>query len=223
MPKKLSDRLSLIASFVPKGKSVCDIGCDHGYLAAYLYLNKISENVTAADIRKSPLENAEKNLEKLGAGDVKTVLCDGLSGILRKDADTVIIAGMGGDVISGILSRCDYIRDSEITLILQPMTAADVLRRYLAGEGFSVEAENAVFDNGKIYSVMKCRFSKPYTIDSVRERIGILTPCCGDNRTYIKKQADICLKCSEDLFEADRCSAEKYRKTADEILKILNT
>lgn len=223
MPKKLSDRLSLIASFVPRGKSVCDIGCDHGYLSAYLCLSGISENVTAADIRRMPLENAEKNLKRLGADSVKTVLCNGLSGISRKEADTVIIAGMGGDVINGILSCCDYIKDSEITLILQPMTAADSLRRYLAKEGFAVEAEKAVFDSGKIYSVMKCRFCAPYEIDFVRERIGILSPCDGDNRAYIKKQADICLKCGNELASVNRSSAEKYKKAAADILKILNT
>ena len=197
----LSERLSLIASMVPQGKSVCDVGTDHGYLPAALCLSGKYPCITATDIREKPLENALKNLEKLGVKDVKLILCDGLQGVKEDEAETVIIAGMGGDVISGIIDRCPFKERS--VFILQPMTAAPVLREYLAKNGFYAEKEIAVTENRKIYSVMLYRFDgKKRTLSLAEKRIGILKPTNDENIKYIKKQLDICNKCIADLKSA---------------------
>ncbi len=194
----LSERLRLIASMVPQGKSVCDVGTDHGYLPAALCLSGKYKNVTATDIREKPLENARKNLKKLGVKGVKLILCDGLQKVNEEDAETVIIAGIGGDVISGIIDRCPFKEKS--VFILQPMTAAPVLREYLAKNGFFAEEEVAVTEKRKIYSVMLYRFDgKKRTLSPAQKRIGILKPATGENIKYIKKQLDICNKCVADL------------------------
>ncbi len=213
---RLSHRLEAIAEFVPRGGSVCDVGTDHGLLAAALVLRGKSESVTATDINQKPLENACATLKKYGVEDrVKTVLCDGLSGVLRAQADTVIIAGMGGDVISGIISRCDFARDNTVAFILQPMTGADTLRIFLAENGFSVEREQAIAENGKIYSVMAARFcGQPYGINGVRKRIGILRPCTKENRLYIEKQAAVCAACARDLEKAPNMHALQCEMSA---------
>ena len=65
---------------------------------------------------------------------------------------------MGGEVISGILQRCDYIKSDAYSLILQPMTAADHLRKFLTQNGFEIEKEIAVEDNSKLYTVISARF-----------------------------------------------------------------
>lgn len=223
--RKLTKRLSLIADLIPRGVSVCDVGTDHGYLAAALVLSGKTAGVTATDINAAPLENARRNLEKSGVSEkVKLVLCDGLSGVKREDADAVVIAGMGGDVISGIIAKCNFIRDSEILLILQPMTAVSQLRRFLGDMGFSVISETAVCENGKVYSVMTARFcGVPYEVDGVRSRIGILHPDTAENRKYIEKQYAVCMKCANELRTAESM-AEEYEKlifTANEIKKIL--
>lgn len=197
---QLSKRLSLIAEFVNEGSSVCDVGCDHGYLSAFLYLSKKCKSVIATDINQKPLNNAKKNLERLGAGGVKLVLCDGLSKVTTQDADTIIIAGMGGEVISGIIDRAKFLRKSNITLILQPTTAAKELRVYLAKNGFLVNQEKAVLENGKIYSVMKVNFiGKPYELSGINSVIGLLTPDCIESKEYIKKQYKIAKKCASEL------------------------
>ena len=105
---ELSKRLKTIASFVPKGKSVCDVGTDHGYLPAALCLAGVYKSVTATDVKEKPLENACKNLKKLGVTNVELIRCDGLSAVPYEKAEAVVIAGMGGDVISGIIERCPY-------------------------------------------------------------------------------------------------------------------
>ncbi|MDO4608357.1 MAG: class I SAM-dependent methyltransferase [Clostridia bacterium] len=196
----LSKRLSLIASLVKSGSRVCDVGTDHGYLPAFLYLSGKMKSVVATDIRKKPLASAKSNLERLEATGVRLILCDGLEAVTRDMADTVIIAGMGGEVISGIIDRAAFLRDSTVELILQPTTAAKELRQYLSKNGFEVGREIAVIENGKIYSVMLVNFTgKPYTLNSVQELIGILKPDSPDAIEYISKQYRIAQKCADDL------------------------
>lgn len=218
MLSQKSERLSLIASLIPERDSVCDVGTDHGYLAAFLALSGKYGKITATDIGEKPLLNARSNFERLGVTDVDLVLCDGLSGVSRDRADTVIIAGMGGEVISGILSRTKFIKDKDITLILQPMTAADSLRLYLADNGFSVENEIALEENKKLYSIMVCKYcGAPYSIDNVRQRIGILKPDTESAKNYIRKQTKIAFKCAEDLKNYDASRAKVFFDTAKKL------
>ena len=215
MPK-LSERLKIIASFVPQGKSICDVGTDHGYLPAALYLSGKYKKVTATDIREKPLKNARNNLERLGVKGVELVLCDGLSGVEAQNAEVVIIAGMGGDVISGIMENCSYKEQS--VFILQPMTAADTLREYLAKTGFAVIEERAISENKKIYSVMKAVYDgKKRNLSPAQRRIGILKPTLPENIEYIKKQLRITAKCAEDLK-----NISEKREYYEEVLSAYN-
>lgn len=204
---ELSKRLSLIAHFVDEGSSVCDVGTDHGYLPAFLYLSGKCKSVCATDINQKPLMSAKKNLERFGADGVRLVLCDGLAKITRDDADTVIIAGMGGEVISGIIERASFLQDKTVSLILQPTTAAKELRLFLAKNGFVTEKETALAENGKLYSVMCVRFAgKHYKISELQATIGLLNPTDEDSKEYIKKQYQIAKKC------ADQLSAVQHKK-----------
>ncbi len=220
----LSKRLGVIAELVKSGSSVCDVGTDHGYLPAFLYLSGKCKSVVATDIREKPLENARQNLKKLGAESVRLMLCDGLQEVNRDMADTVIIAGMGGEVISGIIDRAEFVKDHSVELILQPMTAADSLREYLAQKGFEVEREIAVGENGKIYSVMTARFGGvPYELSDIRRLIGLLTPFTAEAKQYIQKQAKIVSKCASDLECAIQKRAEylHYKQIAEQLEMIL--
>ena len=145
---KLSERLSLIASLVPQGASVCDVGTDHGLLPAYLFLKGGMRSVSATDINEAPLERAKKSLKRYRAEGVNLILCDGLAEIDPALDDSVIIAGMGGEVIGGIIDRAEFLKSDKVTLILQPMTGADELRGYLAQNGFNIEAEPCVCEHG---------------------------------------------------------------------------
>ena len=218
----LSERLSLIMSFIPKGVSVCDVGCDHGYLSAALYLSGGFSHITATDIGESPLENARKNFEKLGVKGVELILSDGLQKVSREKAEYVVIAGMGGDVISGIIERCPYKND--VGFVLQPMTNSKALRIYLAQNGFKIQKEKAVKENGKIYSVMLCRFDgAPYDLTYAQKYIGILKPDNATNTLYIQKQYNICRKCASALKNIPEKETEyrEYASAKEEIAKLL--
>ena len=221
---ELSKRLSLIATMINEGSSVCDVGTDHGYLPAFLYLSGKCKSVCATDINQKPLDSARANLERLGVDGVRLILCDGLAGVTRADADTVIIAGMGGEVISGIVDRAAFLRDNTVSLVLQPTTAAKELRRFLSQNGFAVERETAIAENGKIYSVMRVRFTgEAYEITELQSVIGILKPDTDDAKEYIQKQLRIAQKCANDLSNVPHKKKEydHYFKLSEELKNIL--
>ena len=221
---ELSKRLSLIAKFVNEGSSVCDVGTDHGYLPAFLYLSGKCKRVTATDINEKPLLSARKNLERLGVDGVKLILCDGLEKVTRQDADTVIIAGMGGEVISGIIDRAAFLCDRSVCLVLQPTTAVKQLRIYLSQKGFAVEREQALQENGKIYSVMQVRYTgATYSLTNIQAQIGILKPDSEDARAYISKQHRIASECAEGLKRVENKQNEynRYLKLSDGLKNIL--
>ena len=145
----------------------------------------------------------------------------GLQGLRAGEAETVVIAGMGGDVISGIIDRCEYKEKS--LFILQPMTAVSNLRKYLAKNGFNVTSEKAVVENNKIYSVMVCKYDGVIRkLSFAQMRIGEITPTTRENIEYINKQLRIIDKCIKDLKDSGASPKllEENIKTRKEILKI---
>ncbi|MBQ4119153.1 MAG: SAM-dependent methyltransferase [Clostridia bacterium] len=155
---ELSLRLKTIASLVPIGARVCDVGTDHARLPIYLKQNNIANSVIATDLNEKPLKFAKENIEKSGVSGISLRLCDGLSAVENGEADTVIVAGIGGEVISEILENCCWIKSNSVTLILQPTTSPEVLRKTLIQSGFDILTEIPLFENGKIYSIMTARF-----------------------------------------------------------------
>ena len=214
MPQ-ISERLAVIASLAKKGGSVCDVGTDHGYLPAFLCLSGEYSRITATDINEKPLLTAKKNLEKSGIKNVNLILCDGLSGVERPQADTVIIAGMGGEVISGIISRTPFLKDKTVNIILQPMTSADKLRIYLYENGFEILKEIPVLENKKIYSVMQVRFSgEKIKADEVFAVIGKIDVKDSLGRLYIEKHHRIYSECVSSLKNVSGKEKE-YLKCAE--------
>ena len=136
MPQ-LIKRISAIASLVQKDSHVADIGADHGRLSIYLRQNGIAKSVIATDLRQKPLQNAVKNITAAGVDGIQTRLCDGFDKICPNEIDTAVIAGMGGEVIAGIIDRAPFIAQNKIKLVLQPMSSAEALRKYLLENGFA--------------------------------------------------------------------------------------
>lgn len=185
----LSRRLKTIAALVPFGARACDIGTDHAILPVFLSENTLVKSIIATDVREKPLKNAKKNIERSGAANIELRLCDGLSGINPDEFDTAVIAGMGGEVISGIISRAEMLKDAGKLLILQPTTSPEILRKYLCDNGFVIETEIPLTDNGKIYSVMTVRYSGETAIyDEAYYYVGDIKPDSPDGRAYIEKQ-----------------------------------
>ena len=218
----LKGRLKAVFDLIKDGAFVVDIGTDHAHLPIALHLSKKAKRVIACDIKEKPLNQARKNLEKAGCSAVETRLCDGLSGIKKGEADTIVIAGMGGEVISEILFSCSYIKDSNLTLILQPMTSAGFLRSRLYSEGLFVEKEVAVKDNGKVYSVISAKFCGEIKKISPKEYFVGKIENGEFSRDYFRKQLLIIEECLQSFSKANKQEEyDFYIKGKQEILKLL--
>lgn len=153
----LSKRLQAVASMVTPGRRPVDVGCDHGYVPVYLVQAHIASKVLAMDINKGPLARARENIEKWGlSGQIETRLSDGLKNYSPKEADSLIIAGMGGLLIRDILrdGKDRGILDDFHELILSPHSDAHVVRRCLAQWGYEIDREIMLTDAGKYYTVI---------------------------------------------------------------------
>ncbi|MBM7614627.1 tRNA (adenine(22)-N(1))-methyltransferase [Alkaliphilus hydrothermalis] len=155
MQVKLTPRLEKIASLVENHSRVADIGTDHGYIPLYLLQNRISSFAIASDVNKKPLESAEANIKIYGyGGKIETRLGGGLATLRPGEVDTIIIAGMGGLLISDILEEAQDIVESTKTFILQPMQAQEELRRYLVKNGFCIKLDQLVKEDHRIYEII---------------------------------------------------------------------
>ena len=162
MKLPISKRLLCCASMVQPGSRVADIGTDHGYLGIYLLQSGAARHVIAGELRKDPLENARRNAKLFGVdGAMELRLSDGLEKILPDEVDTVVMAGMGGDLIQKILSQCPWRKREGLQFILQPQSAGNVLRRWLCEDGFEIQREEPVQDGHFLYTVMDIRQGEP--------------------------------------------------------------
>ena len=153
MKLELSRRLAAVADWVAEGAAFVDVGTDHGFLPAWLVLSGRVERAIAADLRQGPLDSARRTAAQYGVTDRFSFrLCDGLTGVTPEEADTVAIAGMGGETIASILDAAPWTREG-VRLLLQPMTALAELRVWLQEHGYAIRRDRAVLDEGKYYTI----------------------------------------------------------------------
>lgn len=152
---KLSKRLEAITKYVPKNSIVADIGTDHGYIPVYLIKNKISKRVIGSDISSGSLEKIQDYvLETQTEEFIDIRLGDGMEVLKPYEVDTVVIAGMGGILMTEILDKDLKLRDSVVRYILQPMVGVKELREYLFSNNFKLIEEDLVFEDEKYYEIM---------------------------------------------------------------------
>ena len=154
----LTPRLAMVAAMVPQGAKLADIGTDHAYLPAALIGTGRVSGAIAADLRRGPLDRARQTVLEQGLEErVVLRLCDGLSGIRPEEADTVVIAGMGGETIAGILAAAPWTRERGTRLILQPMSSMGDLRRWLEENGYAIEREELTREGETLYTAWLVR------------------------------------------------------------------
>ncbi|MCD8151052.1 MAG: class I SAM-dependent methyltransferase [Clostridiales bacterium] len=183
---RMSDRLLVLADMVTPGNRLADVGCDHGYIPIYLCRTEKIPSAIAMDINEGPLERAVQHIEECGLSDrIQTRLSDGLEKLGGDEADTVLIAGMGGCLMCRILIAGDErlgdtatqihaaengypekgteqnvtekngIPASVTELVLQPQSDIAAVRRCIREIGFCIVDEDMVEEDGKFYPMMK--------------------------------------------------------------------
>ncbi len=158
MPRfcSLPPRLALLADLAAPCDTLADIGTDHAHLPVFLLQTEGCRCAMACDVNEGPLRRAQANIEAYGLSDrVSVIQSDGLRSV-PDTYDVLVIAGMGGDLISKIL--LEHPPSCAKKILLQPMTKPEVLRRFLFRHGYSILREFAVSEGEKIYIIFQVSF-----------------------------------------------------------------
>lgn len=152
---ELTPRLALAAQLAAGGTVIADVGCDHAYLSIYLARQDPACRLLASDLREGPLQRAKENITAAGLMErISLALADGLRAVPENGADTVVICGMGGEVMCEILTAAPWLIPQGARLVLQPMTRAEVLRPWLQQNGWRIEKECFAREGHRLYTVL---------------------------------------------------------------------
>lgn len=151
----LGPRLQTVASFVPNGANLGDIGTDHAYLPIALYETRRISKAVAIDVHEGPYQSAltaVKARHLVAVIDVR--FGDGLRPLESGEVNVLTLAGMGGRTMLDILTARPDVLESVHDLIMQPQGAERAVRLALLGDGWRLKAEKLVEEDDRIYVVM---------------------------------------------------------------------
>ncbi len=149
---QLPKRLETIIERMPDSGCLADIGCDHAYVAIEAVRRGRAARALACDVRKGPLQQAAEHILCAGlAGKIETRLSDGLEQVAPGEADTVVVAGMGGPLMERILQG--RLRDFA-HFVLSPQSEIPHFRHFLLTEGMQIDEETMLIDEGKYYVIL---------------------------------------------------------------------
>lgn len=192
---KLDKRLMTAARLVRRGSVVADVGCDHGKLSAWLAMSGVSSRIYASDIGEKPLRKARILVDELNLGDRITLIH--ASGIPCADAEDIVIAGLGPDVILSVIDDAPFVRDPSKRLILVPASHPERVRAGLYLRGFRLLHDIPVEVRGMIYAVMNAEYcGDEIQVSSVFAELGLIDPSDDHGRRYymhIKKKYELIL------------------------------
>lgn len=158
---KLSGRLRQVADMITPCNVVADVGTDHGYVPIFLVKHKICKQAIAMDINVGPLERAKNNICREHLADfIETRRSDGLQELRMGEADTVVMAGMGGELMIRILENGKQVLRTVSEMILSPHSELDLVRKYLTDNDFCITDEVMLVDEGKYYTILKVSHSQ---------------------------------------------------------------
>lgn len=153
---QISERLRAVSGMITPGCRLADVGTDHGYIPIELVLSEKIPSAIAMDVNRGPLERARAHIIQYGLEDrISTRLSDGLEKLMPGEADSVLIAGMGGMLTVRILKNGRNVLREVKELVLQPQSDIREVRRFLKTEGFVIADEDMVEEDGKFYPMLR--------------------------------------------------------------------
>ena len=148
--------MQAVAAMVTSGGVLADIGTDHGYVPIALVQNHRIAGAIAMDINEGPLARAKEHIASAGLeGYIQTRLSDGVQALKVQEADSILIAGMGGELVIHILEEGEEVCRAAAELILQPQSEIRRVREYLRAHNYKIVDEDMVCEDGKYYPMMR--------------------------------------------------------------------
>lgn len=209
-------RLQAICSNIKPGATVADIGSDHARLPLYLIENNLSPWVIASELGNGPFIKMQRAIN--AAGYQERVLVrqgNGLEIICPGEVDYVVIAGMGGDLITDILARNWDKAETFSRFLMQPMSRGCVLRRALANRGWPIVDETLVMEKGQFYVIIESQPGhQAYKLSDVEEELGpmVLKGASPLKKPYLNYYLDKYKKVCDSLAQSTRTAAHGTRK-----------
>ena len=148
--------MKAVAAMVTSGGVLADVGTDHGYIPIALIQRQKIKSAIAMDINKGPLARAQDNIASARLGDyIQTRLSDGVAALGEGEADSILIAGMGGELVIHILSEGEKVCKAASELILQPQSDIRKVREYLRLHHYKIVDEDMICEDCKYYPIMR--------------------------------------------------------------------
>ncbi len=210
---KLTPRLKTIADAVTYRK-VSDVGTDHGKIPVYLALNDKADMIIASDINKGPVNACLKNVKLFNVEDkVSCRLGAGLSVLSEGEVDSIVVAGMGGELISNILNDNVSVAYSAKEIIIQPMNGIDKLRRYLYENGFMITDEFLAREDRRIYTIIKAKKGKMELKDETDLDVSPFLEEKGGELfdSFVSKMKEKTTKVLKGISKSQNEDSEKYK------------
>jgi len=148
--------MKAVSSMVTPGSVLADIGTDHGYVPISLVQRKKIKKAIAMDVNKGPLKRAEEHIREAQLEEyIETRLSDGVKKLEVGEVNSILIAGMGGDLVIRIIKNGMEVCRAVDELILQPQSELGKVRKFLRENNFEIIDEDMVIEEGKYYPMMK--------------------------------------------------------------------
>lgn len=226
MPGKklfLQPRLRMLADLIPQNARLSDVGTDHGYVPVSLLLDGRIQHAIASDIGARPLEHARRTASEYDVSDqIEFRLCAGLADISPVETDCILIAGMGGETIIGILKEAPWTAKMKgLKLILQPQTRQELLRCWLAENGYRIEREYLALDKDTLYNIFSVVGGSMETPDAAEQYSGIRLSDDPHYSRYLNAQISRLEKAVSGLSQArNNQSGERAQELAEIIQEL---
>lgn len=218
MPIRIDERLTAIANLV-RGGAVADVGCDHGKLGYYLVSTDRAEKVIATDISAPSLRKATELAYDNGVAEImETRLGDGLSPIKSGEVDTVIIAGLGGDVMADILKSARLDAKKFNHFILSPNTHPEKVRRELLSSGHLIVKDFLTECAGKYYTIISTELKDGYK-DSLDDEQMLYGKFFTKDMVFLKRSLEEINTMKNILTMHSSTELENKIKTLEEVLE----
>lgn len=219
----LRPRLLAVAELVGQVGTLADIGCDHGRLCIALLQSGAVQYAIAADVSAASLKKAQALRDYVGlSAHMELREGNGLTVLAENEADTLAICGMGGMLITNLLSVSPLLMGAS-GAVLQPMRGVEELRRYLFYNGYCVEGERIARDNGRLYQVLRVRMGQEEPLPcGWPEDCFLLGHKAIEQPLFKELCAGLLHQCVQRLAEAGGSRGEGYlRKKADDLSRII--
>lgn len=215
----IDNRLKVCADMVTGKGIVCDVGTDHAYLPAYLIENNKCKNVIASDINDGPLKFAQQTILKYHFEEkIRLLKSNGLKNIPGENVSDVVIAGMGGETISEIIFGAEWLKNG-VNLVLQPMSRAGHLRKWLYKNGYEISEEKAVVQDRFVYTVIRAVYTGyKLNIGKISEIIGRINIETDSGMKYCQNQFSKINNIAKGLLKAGKSEdGKEYQAIAERL------